>query len=455
MERELIGGRWGTWEELLLGGAVLRHGFNDWDVVAAELRSRALCSPYNFSPEDCKAKYEELQQLYSEECPVTLFEELRNKRMRELRQFLHLSEDSIGSLESKLENLKSDRESDFNNNYGSSRTESPVSFQKSPAFETSSKETSKDGLSAGSFTLETRRSCSSECQIPSAASVEETETKPEALHSSQPEKPSIVKRSFDDLHGRHGGTPKKRRGKRKRKDSSWEVKEASVGESGLLHSVDVVPASRSKDNLASHCAEVCRSSGSDNRNRSSNKDGIDDLLKIFNSVLEHKFATTFRHRLDSQKRGRYKKLIRKHVDLDTLRTRINGGLIMSLEELFRDLLLLANNALVFYSKNTREHKSALLLRDFTTKTLRQHFNNDSGSASAKLSPVPAISKPLVKPRSVRPGNQNLTRKAVSTETNAVAKAPKKSLGQPRKVGGKSNNDLQSTTPSKGRKRGRI
>ncbi|MCI33321.1 bromodomain-containing protein [Trifolium medium] len=43
-------GRWGTWEELLLGGAVLRHGTRDWNVVAAELRAR-IVYPYTFTPE--------------------------------------------------------------------------------------------------------------------------------------------------------------------------------------------------------------------------------------------------------------------------------------------------------------------------------------------------------------------------------------------------------------------
>jgi hypothetical protein len=39
---------WGTWEELVLGGAVQRHGPASWHAVAAELRSR---SPASFSPE--------------------------------------------------------------------------------------------------------------------------------------------------------------------------------------------------------------------------------------------------------------------------------------------------------------------------------------------------------------------------------------------------------------------
>lgn len=50
-------GRWGTWEELLLGGAVLRHGTQDWDVVASELRTRLVCS-YTLTPEVMQ-KFEE------------------------------------------------------------------------------------------------------------------------------------------------------------------------------------------------------------------------------------------------------------------------------------------------------------------------------------------------------------------------------------------------------------
>lgn len=41
---------WGTWEELLLGGAVLRHGADDWGAVASELRART-AFPFNFTAE--------------------------------------------------------------------------------------------------------------------------------------------------------------------------------------------------------------------------------------------------------------------------------------------------------------------------------------------------------------------------------------------------------------------
>ncbi|KAF3451541.1 hypothetical protein FNV43_RR07636 [Rhamnella rubrinervis] len=486
MKTEVIGRRWGTWEELLLGGAVLRHGNHDWNVVAAELGARTLC-PFIFTPSVCKSKYEDLQQRYSGS--KTLFEELRKKRMAELRQALEVSEDSIGSLETKLETLKADEGDHGQINCGSNQTESPLPFQKSKGFESSSKETSKDGLSAGSFTLETRTSWSSECQIPAAVLAEEIQTKLEALHSFEQDKVSIIEKLAENAYGRQGGTVKKRRGKRKRKDCSRDAKEGSVGESGLLDSTDAVTVSQCKENSAdavavswtkenstTDCCEVSRSSGSNDQTGGSVKEGIDDLMRVFSSILEHKSASSFRRRLDSQKRGRYKKMIRRHMDFDTLRSRITSRSIMSVKEVFRDVLLLANNALVFYSKNTREHKSALLLRDFTTKTLRQHFDHDyiSKAASASLPPKTTMYNPPVKPRSIRHGNKKSPGKAAISEntitkmtSNAGKKtrdayatpveslgARKKGFGRPRKVGGKIKNQ-PSQTPANGRKRVRT
>ena len=200
------------------------------------------------------------------------------------------------SLESKLETLKSEKGGESRVNYASSRTESPITSQKSEGFDLLSKE-SKDGLSAGSFTIEMGNSWSAECQIPSASLAEETETKPEVLCSSDHGKMSVIEELAKN--GRQGATLKKRRGKRKRKDCGKENKESSVGDSGFLDSADATTTMRSKENSTSDCAEVSGSSVLDNQTREP-KDGIDDLLKVFNSIVEHKCASTFRHRLDSQ-----------------------------------------------------------------------------------------------------------------------------------------------------------
>lgn len=404
--------RWGTWEELILGGAVLRHGTQSWGAVASELRARTLF-PYSFTPEACKAKYEDLKQRYSG-CKAW-FEELRKKRVAELRQELEKSDDSIGSLECKLESLKAEKENCCHLGYGSSRTASPVPILTSERVESSGKETSKDGLSAGSF-----------CQIPE--SVAEMSRRPDS-DSSEQEKISSIKKSVDELSesskqeklpgnenlaetsNEQGVTLlQKRRGKRKRKDYyNREPRELSVGESENLGSTNVV------ENSTSECGPMVRSSSMNDYEIGSCGVGNGDLRDIFTSVAENKYALVFRRRLDSQKRARYKKTVRWHMDFDTIRARISSCSITSVKELFRDLLLLANNALVFYSKRTREYKTALLLRDIVTKAYRQHCMESSTRSASPLFPLSPMCNPPVKPRSVRLCNRKLPAKLPNAE----------------------------------------
>ncbi|KAF2305127.1 hypothetical protein GH714_001950 [Hevea brasiliensis] len=298
MSTEVVTGRWGTWEELLLGGAVLRHGTRDWNLVAAELRARTVC-PYTFTPEACKTKYEDLQQRYSGS--KAMFEELRKQRMAELRRALEVSEDSIGSLESKLEILKAERINDSNVGYDSSQTESLVQFQKSDGVESSSKETSKDGLSAGSFTQETRTNWSRECQVPASVSVEDIETKPEVPMSPKQEKVSNIVNLAETFFMGQGGSIRRRRGKRKRKGCSKDAKEGSVGESDFWGSTDVLSATRCKENSTSSSGQTGRGFGVDDKSKGSSKVGLTtNLMEIFNSIAENKCASVFRRRLDSQ-----------------------------------------------------------------------------------------------------------------------------------------------------------
>lgn len=93
------------------------------------------------------------------------------------------------------------------------------------------------------------------------------------------------------------------------------------------------------------------------------------------------------------------------MDLDTVRSRIANNSIKSTRELFRDLLLLANNALVFYSKRTREYQSALTLRGIITKRYKQLLtNSNSNSNNGSLPSILCFSTMScpVRPRSFRP-----------------------------------------------------
>ncbi|CAJ1936372.1 unnamed protein product [Sphenostylis stenocarpa] len=495
---------WSTWEELLLGGAILRHGNRDWTVVAAELKTRTV-SPFIFTPERyfflkvCKAKYEQLRQQYSG-C-MAWFEELKKKRVAELKRDLELSEELIGSLELKLESLKTGRDekkADCRVDDGSVGPELHVPSQKLDRVVPSAKEMSKDGLSAGSFTQETQTNWSHECKVP-AMSCEDVETKPEVSGSTERKKIlNVDNKSAHTVYEGQGGCLKKRRGKRKRKDCGRNINEASVKESDL--SADVC-----KESSTSNCDEIAKSSGMNEANAIFKKDEVKDLLELLDSFLLVQGASAFCRRHDSQKRGRYKKMIRQHMDFDTIRSKINNGTIKSMMELLRDLLLLTNNAIAFYSKITREYKIALKLRDLAIKTSAEKLKFLSSSnvtlANASTSspvhepqakiksmttspahdpPVKArttspVHDPSVKVRSMRPGNRKILAKVAGGSSSAervslrakkeankvdspssVESLPiKKAFGVKTKKIGRESAGQRHATPRKGKKRGKA
>ncbi|KAL2343980.1 hypothetical protein Fmac_005265 [Flemingia macrophylla] len=383
---------WSTWEELLLGGAILRHGTRDWTVVAGELQTRTVPSS-NFTPEVCKAKYEELQQQYSE-C-TDWFEELRKKRTAELKKDLEQSEELIGSLESKLESVEADGNEKTDCcrvDDGSDGQGLQVPYQRLVTAKSSAKEMSKD---AGSFTRETETNWS-------------RDSKPEVSESPEQEKVlNVGKPALTVDEGQEGGM-RNRRGKRKRKDSGRNVNDLSA---------DVC-----KESSISNCGEIVKSSGVNKENANLKKDGIKDLMEIVDSVMVVRGSSAFCRRLDSQKRGRYKNMIRQHMDFDTIRSKIRNKTIVSMMELFRDLLLLTNNAITFYSKNTREYKTALKIRDLVIKASREKLNSSSSLASTSSTGTGTgtapVDDPSVKVRSMQPGNHKILAKVAGGRTSA-------------------------------------
>ncbi|XP_057537517.1 uncharacterized protein LOC130815162 isoform X2 [Amaranthus tricolor] len=483
--------RWGTWEELILGGAVLRHGSHDWDAIALELQTRTLY-PCLFTPQVCKAKYEVLQERYSG-CSAWV-EDLRRKRVNELRRELEKSEESIGSLEWKLETLKSEKAVCGFADQGCSAAEFLEPLLKSGGNESAGKEASRDGSSAASFTQEAYTS-----RLLHFA--EECDRKPVVPEPSlRLEKFSGIDKLVETMRREYGVNVRRKRGKRRRKDLNKEGKEGSVDDQNNLMSFPdtMSPTSQAKEKLTSDtvqpvkspdadCQDPCtsmqtrpvRTPDADDQKPCMRMQEIVDFVKIFDFVMKNDHASVFRRRLDSQ-RARYKRIIRQHLDLDTIESRIANKCITSTVQLLRDLLLLANNALVFYSKSTREYKCALILRDLVTKIVHQHHK-----ASDKKVVIAAVSetrkspmlKPPAKPRSARPFNCKLFNKLVDSapgdativavkarihpaggnSTLSAAESPpltKKSQGKRGKVGRvkRGNAGIQAETPMKVRKR---
>ncbi|KAG0467374.1 hypothetical protein HPP92_018954 [Vanilla planifolia] len=94
------------------------------------------------------------------------------------------------------------------------------------------------------------------------------------------------------------------------------------------------------------------------------------FASFFEIVRSSNYGSVFASRLESQESSRYKTLIRRHVDLQMVRARLERqGTKYSATEFFRDLLLLCNNALVFYSHDSRESTAAAYLREMVLKEI--------------------------------------------------------------------------------------
>ena len=105
-----------------------------------------------------------------------------------------------------------------------------------------------------------------------------------------------------------------------------------------------------------------------------------------------------------------------------------------------DFLLVANNAAIFYSKNTREHKSAVSLRDIVTKSLRHYLTEPHP-------PPPNCSSTRITTNTKVPVPA-LTSKSPPVRTSVGVKKPRTGAHPLKKV----EQDMVKTTSSGGRKR---
>ncbi|KAJ4842419.1 hypothetical protein Tsubulata_017630, partial [Turnera subulata] len=86
------------------------------------------------------------------------------------------------------------------------------------------------------------------------------------------------------------------------------------------------------------------------------------LVDLLDMLRSHKLGSLFQRRLDTQENPAYVSLIRQHMDLETIRTKLEEGRYIGCQKsFFRDLLLLFTNAIVFFDKNTSESQAAVEL----------------------------------------------------------------------------------------------
>ncbi|XP_040383053.1 uncharacterized abhydrolase domain-containing protein DDB_G0269086-like [Oryza brachyantha] len=365
---------WGTAEDLLLACAVSRHGTASWDEVAKEVRSRCP-SAAGFTPASCRLRFRVLHRRFSgaaaaenvdggggeeeveepdADAVASWVEELRKLRVAELRREVEKYDLSIGSLQSKLKRLTEEKE------------RSP-SGEAEPAV----KEETEDDVRKGSPEEE------------EAGGVEDRVSGHESGRSCKESNSSDLKRPEDEPAAAN--------------DDPAEREEAAAGEVAVKEEASGESVAGSKEAEAEKESSDVQSSASPSRRRQRKGGGeeaeaaspsvsvplpaaeAEPLVAFLESVRTSKAGAVFERRLDSQEGERYSGTIRRHVDLEMVRARLVGGAAAaaatcyaSASELYRDLLLLCANALVFFPRGSPEHDAALQVRALVSK----HISKD-------------------------------------------------------------------------------
>ncbi|CAA6668807.1 unnamed protein product [Spirodela intermedia] len=400
-------GLWGTWQELVLGGAVLRLGAADWSSIAAELRRRF---SHPFTPQECEAKYEDVQERFSDF--DDWFEALRRQRVKELKMELAKSEDSIGYLQLKLEYLKAKVESEQGVDYNSGRSESP--------FPNENVEVTDDASSKEPSTTDPP-GWSPDAPILASVSAQGKEVNLEVSKGS-----AWTILSFNGDAPVMPGNLRRKRGARKRR--------FHVEESKGLHSQETAGPSK-EGTVSGDSVEPLM-----NQHRG-------DLEGILDAILEHEAVSLFSHRLDSQKKSRYRRMVRRHVDFQTVRSRISDGSISSAKEVFRDLLLLSNNAL-----------SAVVLRGLVAERLSMEACSPSRSSTSVISEQCRITRPAVsqlcdqKPTALEEKPEEAPEKGLPEDISGQTPVPKRrGVGRPA-MGAKRGLKSPKASPARARRK---
>ncbi|KAK8490930.1 hypothetical protein V6N13_009361 [Hibiscus sabdariffa] len=410
---------WGTWEELLLACAVHRYGSDSWDSVALELQKRtSTLQPLFFTPLSCQQKFQDLKRRFAvngdddnlSTTAVPWLDELRKLRVAELRREVQQYDLSIVSLQLKVQKLKDEREqsviengketekSDLEREKGSEKMEEenePENKIRRPVHNREESDRENHSVNESNSTDPKEKS--------PGTGPEEAEVEPEPSEPDGGETGKVVRSvkpgGGDSCNGSSDSVVKEtaensgRVDTRETGDSPESVAE-SKGEEPNRESSDVQSTAslsgKEKKNAEPDIGELDQSPAI--KEVSVESQPLVGLFEIFRS---HKVGSLFERRLESQETPDYHKLIRQHLDLETIRMRLDEGCYSGCKSKFyRDLLLLSNNAILFFGKQSSEFAAAIELRQLVSKEIATQIPKSSLLPKEQPSALPESQIPL-------------------------------------------------------------
>ncbi|PRQ35477.1 putative transcription factor MYB-HB-like family [Rosa chinensis] len=439
-EHETSAQPWGTLEELLLVSAVNRHGTKRWDSVAKEVKSRSSTTTTAvFTAQNCRDKFDDLKRRFvvsqqndaesrsgDDDGLAFMVDELRRLRVEELRREVRRRDVSIVSLELKVKKMEEDRDrslkaerpapvKDLHRDGGGGGGEQSELPEKLAGKPNSGRDFVSDSSERENRSFNESNSTSQRSEAKANGVVEkkrdaDAEPGPER---NQPDPVQTETRSepasangkviddddddVDDKNDRQGGggaepTTTGRPGESNELSGSKRavVKEVRKQNSDVQSSASLTRR-RKRRRKGGDSSSGEEPEGGEEVSPATTKRvklvKLEPLVKVLRIVRSHRLGSVFQRRLRSQESQRYKNLIREHVDLKVVQSRLEKGAYNDCtHKFFRDLLLVFSNAVVFFRKTAPEHVAALELRLLVLKEMNDQLPR----------PRPAVS--TVKPK---------------------------------------------------------
>ncbi|KAF2317648.1 hypothetical protein GH714_039474 [Hevea brasiliensis] len=437
-EHQRIAQPWGTLEELLLACAVNRHGTQSWDSVAVEVQNRTTTLS-SLTSQHCIDKFNDLKRRFmpsndTSASLVSMVDELRRIRVEELRREVQRRKEIRGRERAQFERRgrSGEGERDLSGtNVGKSAHGNESGDERDNRSFNESNSTSQQKAERTTM-IDQNDAVNGEPDIkPKPANTNEknpvhTGSDPEAerdwSHNGK-------LREVDDDENDKIPTDKKE------PEIKTSQTTGGLGESNELG--ESVGESKREDKEKQNSDVQSSASLSLKRNNRRRKlitgggngvgvgsssgeepEGGDEvspamkrmpavksepLVKLLGIIRSHRLGSVFERRLQSQESKRYKKLIKQHIDLQMIQCRLDGGAYsLCLQKFFRDLLLLFNNAITFFGKNSPENLAARDLLTIVRKEMTEKL------CEAKPEPVTVKPIPVQQPISFSKPNKSCT-----------------------------------------------
>nr|TKR66038.1 muscle M-line assembly protein unc-89-like isoform X2 [Populus alba] len=309
---------WGTWEELLLASAVKRHGFKNWDSVALELQTKT-CLPHLLTTAQiCQQKYLDLNRRFN---TTTINNLHHNHTPEEDNQDEEQNNINTGIINNNiisvpwLEELRKLRVAELK------------------------QEVQRYDVSILTLQLKVKK-------------LEEERERSVQEGDGNTEKPDLMpdKLRKEDEPGKPGSVS----------GEESDREDRSVNESNST-------ASGGVEDAVAKLEEVSVTGGEETVAVKS-----EPVVGFLDMIRAHRNGSLFESLLESQEMGVYKDMIRQHMDLEAIQAKLEQGSYSPSNLLFfRDLLLLFNNALVFFPKHSVESLTAHKIRSLVMDEMRK------------------------------------------------------------------------------------